>query len=75
MSFGLGEIALDEACRKGASYADVRIGELLDERLTVKKGILEQATLRQTSGFGVRVVVDGAWGFAGSVDEGVQQRG
>ncbi len=68
MSFNLGEIALNEADRKGASYADIRIGEILDERLTVKKGVLEQATLRQTSGFGVRVIVDGAWGFAGSVD-------
>ena len=68
MPFDLGEIALDEADRKGASYADIRIGEILDERLTVKRGVLEQATLRQISGFGIRVIVDGAWGFAGSVD-------
>jgi len=68
MSLDLGKTALEEATKKGASYADVRIGEILDEHLTVKKGVPEEVTLRQTSGFGVRVIVNGAWGFAGSVD-------
>jgi len=68
MSLDLGKTALEEATKKGASYADVRIGEISDEHLTVKKGVPEEVTLLQTSGFGVRVIVNGAWGFASSVD-------
>ncbi len=68
MSLKLGRSALEEAVRRGASYADVRIGEIFDEHLTVKKGVPEEVSLLHTSGFGVRVIVNGAWGFAGSVD-------
>jgi len=68
MSIDLGKFALQRASKEGASYADVRIGEIFDEHLIVKKGVPEEVSLRQTSGFGVRVIVNGAWGFAGSVD-------
>jgi TldD protein len=68
MSEDLGRIALDEVRKKGASYGDVRIGEILEENLTVKKGLPDVVHLGQTTGFGVRVIVKGAWGFAGSVD-------
>jgi len=63
-----GKIALEEAGKKGASYADIRISEILREVLTVKNGEPEAVNFLQTKGFGVRVVADGAWGFAGSVD-------
>jgi len=68
MSLDFGKAALEEATKRGASYADIRIGEIFDEILTVKNGVTEEVTLLQTSGFGVRVIVNGAWGFAGSVD-------
>jgi TldD protein len=64
----LGEMALEEATKKGASYADIRISEILNEILTVKNGEPEAVNLLQTKGFGVRVIADGAWGFAGSID-------
>lgn len=64
----LGKKAIEEASKKGASYADVRIGEILDEHLTVKKGVPEEVALFQTTGFGVRVIVKGSWGFASSID-------
>jgi TldD protein len=63
----LGQLALEEALKRGASYADVRISEILNELLTVKDGEPESVNLLQTKGFGVRVVKEGAWGFAGSV--------
>ena len=63
-----GKIALEVAVKKGASYADIRISEILREVLTVKNGEPEAVNFLQTKGFGVRVVADGAWGFAGSVD-------
>jgi TldD protein len=63
-----GRTALEEATKKGASYADIRISEILNEILTVKNGEPEAVNLLQTKGFGVRVIADGAWGFAGSID-------
>jgi TldD protein len=36
------------------------------ESLAVKNGALEAAASNRSAGFGVRVLVDGAWGFAGS---------
>jgi TldD protein len=63
----LGRLALEEAVKRRVSYADVRTSEILNEVLTVKDGEPETVNLLQTKGFGVRVIKDGAWGFAGSV--------
>ena len=63
-----GKKALEEATKKGGSYTDIRISEILREILTVKNGEPEAVNLLQTKGFGVRVIADGAWGFAGSID-------
>jgi TldD protein len=60
------DLALDAADQAGASYADVRISERETESLTVKNGALQAADSNRSAGFGVRVLVDGAWGFAGS---------
>lgn len=68
------ERALDAAQRGGAAYADVRVVERESEGLTVKNGQLEAATSNTSAGFGVRVLVEGAWGFSSSAvldaDEG-----
>ena len=58
--------ALDAAQRGGATYADVRVVERETEGLTVKNGALEAATSNASAGFGVRLLVDGAWGFSSS---------
>ncbi|MGH2429192.1 MAG: TldD/PmbA family protein [Candidatus Limnocylindria bacterium] len=58
--------ALDAANRAGASYADVRVVERQTEQLNVKNGALEAASSNQSAGFGVRVLVEGAWGFSSS---------
>jgi TldD protein len=60
------DLALDAAQRAGAGYADIRVTERETESLTVKNGALEAANSYLSIGFGVRVLVDGAWGFAGS---------
>ena len=60
------DLALDGADRAGASYADIRISERETESLTVKNGALESAASNRSGGFGVRVLLDGAWGFAAS---------
>ena len=58
--------ALDAADRLGASYADIRVVERTSEQLTVKNGALEAATSSVNAGFGLRVLVNGAWGFSSS---------
>ncbi|MEO5986936.1 MAG: DNA gyrase modulator, partial [Candidatus Limnocylindria bacterium] len=58
--------ALDAADRLGASYADIRLVERRTEGLTVKNGALEAATSNVSAGFGIRVLVGGAWGFSSS---------
>ncbi len=51
---------------KGATYADVRIVREVGQSLVVKNGIAEGIEMRESQGFGVRVIADGAWGFASS---------
>ena len=60
------DLALDVARTAGAGYADIRIVERATESLTVKNGNLAEASSNRSAGFGVRVLVDGAWGFAAS---------
>ncbi|MEX0710426.1 MAG: TldD/PmbA family protein [Chloroflexota bacterium] len=60
------DVALDAAQGGGAGYADIRLVERDTESLTVKNGNLASASSDRSAGFGVRVLVDGAWGFAGS---------
>jgi TldD protein len=58
--------ALDTASKLGASYADVRAVRRRDESISIKSGRVEGVAMGETDGFGVRVLVDGAWGFAAS---------
>jgi TldD protein len=58
--------ALDTATARGAAYADVRIVSRLDESISVKTGRVEGVASGESEGVGVRVLVDGAWGFASS---------
>ncbi len=56
--------ALDTATAQGATYADARIVRRLDESISVKSGRVEGVASGETEGIGIRVIVDGAWGFA-----------
>ncbi len=58
--------ALDTASALGASYADTRVVRRLDESVSIKTGRVEGVASGESEGFGVRVLVDGAWGFAAS---------
>src|SRR2546430_17176881 len=60
------EAALNAAKIKGAAHADVRLDERVQQDITVKNGQLAAVSDDASEGFGVRVLVDGAWGFAGS---------
>ena len=56
--------ALNLAQVQGATYADIRIVGRETEEITVKNGVVQELELNSTQGFGVRVIADGAWGFA-----------
>jgi TldD protein len=60
----IAENALQAALDAGAAYADVRVQEVDSEELSVRNGVLETAEQATSAGIGVRVIVDGAWGFA-----------
>ncbi|NIN66788.1 MAG: TldD/PmbA family protein [Anaerolineae bacterium] len=62
----LADRALNLAQTRGATYADIRIIELETQSVAVKNGIVEGVALDSSRGFGVRVIADGAWGFASS---------
>jgi TldD protein len=64
----LSEIALNLTRDKGATYADIRIERIEDENLSVKNQTPELMEKSSDFGFGIRVIVDGAWGFAASAD-------
>ena len=51
---------------QGAGYADVRVVRRLEESISIKTGRVEGVASGESEGFGVRVLVDGAWGFASS---------
>jgi TldD protein len=58
--------ALDAATSGGATYADVRGVEQMSETLGVRGPTVESLDRNESNGFGVRVLVDGAWGYSSS---------
>jgi TldD protein len=62
----LTERALDTAAGRGATYADIRVVRRLEESIAIKSGRVEGVASGDSEGFGVRVLVGGAWGFASS---------
>src|ERR1700676_987016 len=71
----LGAVAIAEAKKQGATYADLRIGRYRNQfsgyRLSPQRGsnITDEVpfvTDQNSFGFGVRVIVKGQWGFAAS---------
>lgn len=60
----LADAALTSARRGGASYCDVRIGRYLNQAIQTREDRVLNVTNSESSGVGIRVIVDGAWGFA-----------
>ena len=58
--------ALERALQAGATYADVRVVRRTTENIQTKNGHVEAVSSGESAGFGVRVLADGAWGFASS---------
>ncbi|HGE72079.1 TPA: TldD/PmbA family protein [Candidatus Poribacteria bacterium] len=62
----LTDLSLDTAKLAGASYADIRIIITNYEYVSAKNEKIADINRSDDEGFGVRVIADGAWGFASS---------
>ena len=60
--------ALDTATARGAQYADIRFEDARSERVEVRSGIVAALADERSTGYGIRALVDGAWGFAADSD-------
>jgi TldD protein len=72
----LADVALNTAKTKGATYADVRIGRYLNQFIATRENKVQGLTSLESFGVGVRVIVNGTWGFASSnvvTEEGVKK--
>jgi TldD protein len=58
--------AVDAALAAGATYADARGAFRRSQSVATKNGNVESVSDVETEGIGVRVLVDGSWGFAGA---------
>lgn len=62
----LASVALNVAKQQGASYADIRISRHLNNFVFTRENRVQNVTNTESYGFGVRVLVNGSWGFAAS---------
>ena len=62
----LASLAIDLIARAGCEYGDVRLCTYRSQNLTARDRTLSQLHDNDSSGFGVRVLLNGAWGFAAS---------
>src|SRR2546423_1013552 len=60
------ERALNVAQLRGASFAEIRIEDRRTQSISVKNGAVDALLTEEGQGFGIRVIADGAWGFAAS---------
>ena len=58
------EAALKQATAGGASYADVRVNRYRRESIATRERQIQNVSRSMSYGLGIRVLVDGAWGFA-----------
>lgn len=64
----LAEAALAEAKNLGASYADFRFERLKRQNISLRDAKVENVLNDSDIGYAVRLVLDGAWGFAAGSD-------
>ncbi|MGQ9608628.1 MAG: TldD/PmbA family protein [bacterium] len=60
------DLALDTATRLGANYVDIRIIHNQYEYVSAKNEKISEIIRSEDEGFGIRVIANGAWGFASS---------
>ncbi len=64
----LADAALAAARQAGATYCDVRVGRYLRQFVITREAKVQNVVNTESTGVGVRVIVNGAWGFAATSD-------
>ena len=64
----LADTALNAATAKGASYVDVRIGRYRRQFLFTREKQVSNTVNTESLGAGIRVIVNGTWGFSATHD-------
>jgi TldD protein len=64
----LADAGLSAASAAGASYCDVRVGRYLRQFVITREANVQNIVNTESTGVGVRVIADGAWGFAATND-------
>src|SRR5215510_3615265 len=62
----LADVALNTTKSLGATYTDVRIGRYLNQFVTTREKKVQNVANTESFGVGIRVIVNGTWGFAAS---------
>ena len=60
----LADAALGAARSSGATYTDVRVGRYLRQFVITREANVQNIVNTESTGVGIRVIADGAWGFA-----------
>jgi len=60
------EWLIEEANRKGCSFAEARYVRKASSSIRVQDGRIEELTQRESAGVGIRVIANGGWGFSAS---------
>ncbi len=64
---------LNVATKRNVQFGDIRVIDLKRESITVRDGKVENLSQSGRYGLGVRVLVNGRWGFASTRDVGAQE--
>lgn len=64
----LSDVALNTAKSAGCSYCDVRVGRYLRQFVVTREKNVENVVNTESTGAGIRVIANGAWGFAATND-------
>jgi TldD protein len=65
---GLAQLALARVTSGGCSYGDIRLLETRNQSVSAQDRRIAGVSERYDSGFGIRALYKGAWGFAASAD-------
>ncbi|MEM7144981.1 MAG: TldD/PmbA family protein [Verrucomicrobiota bacterium] len=65
---GLADAVLEKATGMGASFADFHVMQTESERVWAREEMVQGVSAGSSLGCSVRVLVDGAWGFAAGTD-------
>ena len=68
MKKAIADAALQAATDSGASYCDVRIGRYLQQFVVTREDKVQNVVNTESTGVGIRVIANGAWGFAATRD-------